>query len=303
MRGWFALSCALLLNVCAPNWAHATQQLTGHVPAEVRTLGIAPTGRLPTTQRLNLVIGLPYRNDAERTALLKSLYDPRSPNYHKFLSPDEFTKRFGPSEADYQAIIKFAHAAKLTVTRTEPGRVIIDVSGTVQDIEKAFHVVLLTYQHPTEPRSFYAPSTEPKLDINNRVLYIAGLNNYRLPRPASGSAPDGNYWGPDFRRAYAPDSALTGTGQVVGLIEQEGFTPSDIDKYRGLGTPALPKVNVVPILLDNAPNMESPAPGGGGYGEAAMDIELALAMAPGLDQINVYITAVRLSPGRLSLTS
>lgn len=269
--------------------AGAAQQLNGHLPPEIRALGLKPTGRLPVDQRLNLVIGLPFRNDAERNMLFQNLYDPQSPNYHKFLSPDEFTERFGPSESDYQAIIKFARASRLTVTRTDPGRAVIDVVGTVHDIEKALHIVLLTYRHPTESRSFYAPDAEPTLDIDNKVLYIAGLNNYRLPHRASGSGPGGNFWGPDFRRAYAPDSSLTGTGQVVGLFEQEGFTSTDINAYEMLELPPLPMVSVVPILLDNAINEESAAPCGGGYPEAPMDIELTLAMAPGLDQITVYI--------------
>ena len=73
------------------------QQLSGgHVPAAVARL--APAGSLPGTQRLNLAIGLPLRNEQELDALLQQLYDPASPNYHRYLTPEEFTARFGPTE-------------------------------------------------------------------------------------------------------------------------------------------------------------------------------------------------------------
>jgi kumamolisin len=95
------------------------QQLGGgHVPAAVARL--MPAGSLPSTQRLNLAIGLPLRNEQELDALLQQLYDPASPNYHRYLTPEEFTARFGPTEKDYQALMDFAKSNRLTVTVTHP---------------------------------------------------------------------------------------------------------------------------------------------------------------------------------------
>ena len=64
---------------------------------------------------------------------------------------------------DYQAVIAFAQANNLTVTYEHSNRVILDVSGTVADIQSAFNVNLLIYQHPTEDRTFYAPDVDPSL--------------------------------------------------------------------------------------------------------------------------------------------
>ena len=58
----------------------------------------APVGNLPGSQRLNLAIGLPLRNQQELDTLLQQLYDPASPNYRRYLTPEEFTERFGPTE-------------------------------------------------------------------------------------------------------------------------------------------------------------------------------------------------------------
>src|SRR5205823_6644433 len=92
--------------------------LPGHVPSAVARL--SPKGRLPGANQLSLAIGLPLRNQAALAELLRQLYDPNNPNFHKFLSPPEFTARFGPTESEYQAVINFAEANGLKVTATHP---------------------------------------------------------------------------------------------------------------------------------------------------------------------------------------
>src|SRR5450432_2915772 len=136
-----------------------TQMLYGHVSAVVKSL--SPLGRLPGTNHLNLAIGLPLRNQAALSSLLQQIYDPASPNYHHYLTPEQFTERFGPTEDDYQAVIAFASANGLLVTTTHPNRLLLDVRGTVATVERALHVTIHTYRHPTENRTFYAPDTEP----------------------------------------------------------------------------------------------------------------------------------------------
>ena len=145
--------------------------------------GFQPVGRLPGAQRLNLAIGLPLRNQQELDALLQQLYDPASPNYRRYLTPEQFTERFGPTETDYQALMDFAKSNGLTVTVTHPNRVVLDVAGTVTDIEKAFHLTLRVYRHPPEARDFYAPDVEPSVDFGVPILHISGLDNYSLPHP------------------------------------------------------------------------------------------------------------------------
>jgi hypothetical protein len=104
------------------------QRLSGnHVPAAVKRLVAA--GSLPGSQRLNLAISLPLRNEKELDGLLQQLYDPASPNYHRYLAPAEFTERFGPTENDYQALANFAKSNGLTVTVTHPNRVVLDVEA------------------------------------------------------------------------------------------------------------------------------------------------------------------------------
>ena len=173
-------------------------------------------------------------------------------------------RAFGPTEEDYRAVTAFAIANGLKVTATHPNRVLLDVTGSVSNIEKAFHVTMRTYSHPREKRVFYAPDVEPSLDLATPVLHISGLDNYLLPHPmslrrkplggstgavpASGSGPGGTYMGNDFRAAYVPGLALTGAGQSVGLLEFDGYYPSDITNYASLA--GLPAVPLKTVFLD-----------------------------------------------------
>ncbi len=177
---------------------------------------------------------------------------------------------------------------------------VLDVAGPVSSIEKTFHVVLRTYQHPYENRIFYSPDVEPALDFKVPILHVSGMDNYLLPQPsmlkqalgssgqgatdvpATGSGvPSGSFIGGDYRAAYIPGSPLTGEGQTVGLLEFDGYYPGDITNYNALaGLSAIPLTNV---LLDGF----SGSPGGANS-EVALDIDMAASMAPGLSQIMIY---------------
>jgi hypothetical protein len=265
----------------------------------VATLHLQPIGRLAATTRLNLAIGLPLRNQAALEGLLQQISDPTSPDFRHYLSPEQFADRYGPLEKDYQIVMDFATAKGLTVTGTHANRTLLDVVAPVADIEKAFHVTMLVYQHPTEARTFYAPDIEPTLDLAVPVLAINGLNNYALPRPLyrqrlgpltsqspsmTGSGPDGNYWGRDFRNAYAPGAPQTGSGQSVALFECDGYFASDIAEY--VSQARLASVTLTNVLIDGYNGIATA--GDGGNVEVALDIEMAISMAPGLSKVLVY---------------
>ncbi len=75
----------LVLGLPLAGIAAPRQKLSGgHVPAAIERM--APAGSLPGSQRLNLAIGLPLRNEQELDALLQQIYDPTSPSYHRFPS-------------------------------------------------------------------------------------------------------------------------------------------------------------------------------------------------------------------------
>jgi hypothetical protein len=260
-----------------------------------RIPGARVVGRVPASTRLDLAIGLPVRNGEALERFVKNVADPESSEFRRYLTPEQFTERFGPAEGDYRALISFVEAHGMTVTATHANRMILDVSGEVGEIEKAFHLNMMFYDHPVRGR-FYAPDREPSVDEPGiQILHISGLDNYQVPRPMSlrveplgslepfttGSGPGGLFIGKDFRAAYAPAVTLTGAGQTVGLLEFDGFFPSDLTanfKQAGLTPPVTQTV-----LLDGFNGAA-----GGNNIEVILDIVMAGYMAPGLTKVMVY---------------
>jgi len=290
----FSIFLAAAAQLPMARGATGRQSLNGHVPPAVARLNLQPIGRPSAAQRLKLALGLPLRNPEALTNLLQQIYDPGSTNYHRYLSPAQFTQRFGPTESDYAAVVAFARSNGWTVISMDPGRMVVDVNAAVADIEKGCHLNLRLYQHPTESRAFLAPDTEPSLDLTIPVRDIAGLDNYVRPHPAglgrgrrpcafagAGGAPGGNLRGYDFRAAYAPGVTLDGTGQTLGLLEFDGYYATDIQTYEAeTGLPNVPLVNEFVDSFDGTPSDDD--------GEISLDIEMAISMAPGLAQVIVY---------------
>ncbi len=310
-------SAALLLAIHCQ--AQPSPQVTHHlVPPEVSNGRAALVGSLSTDRRLNLSIVLPLRNQDELTALLSRLSNPHSSDYRHFLSVEQFTARFGPTLEDYQAVVDFAQANGFLVTAAPANRIVVSLSGTVAQIEKAFHVSMKVYRHPTENRAFYSPDREPSLNLKVPFAHIGGLNNFSAPHPmvirpsmartrtsavALGSGPDGSYLASDIRAAYYGGTTLTGAGQIVGLLQFDGYDISDVTaSFDGAATATADgsdyilaytptaggvtyQVPVHNVLLDGA----SGASVSGDDSEEVLDIVQAIGMAPGLSQVRVYI--------------
>jgi subtilase family serine protease len=298
---WLNFRLGLVLCLALATFSARAQpqrrELTGHVPNAVSRL--QPLHRLAATYQIHLAIGLPARQPEAMKALLDEIYDPASPNYQHYLSPAEFTAAFGPTEEDYQTVINFATNHGLTILSTHSNRLVLDVRGAVADIERAFQVRMQVYPHPTEAREFYAPDTEPSVEADIPILDIGGLNNYVLPRPRLvrrpatangsngvdrvGSGPDNlGYSGSDFRAAYAAGITNTGTGQSIGLVEFDNYYPNDISLYESNA-----KMTTSTVVSNRFLNGFGGTPGTGNE-EVALDIELSIAMAPGLSKVYVY---------------
>ena len=211
----------------------------------------------PDAARLSLAISLPLRNHQALAGLLQQIYDPASPSFHRYLAPSEFAEQFGPTKEDYQAVIDFAAANHLKVTGTHPNRTLLDVSASVGEIRRVFHVNMKVYAHPTENRTFYAPDADPSVDVDVPVLAIKGLDDFirphpdvrqapmaepDAPQPLAGSGTNFSYLGKDFRTAYAPGVSLNGAGQTAALVEFDGYYPIDITNYEKTPSPHLPAV-------------------------------------------------------------
>jgi subtilase family serine protease len=248
---------------------------------------------------MRLVIVLPLSNSLALDQFLKELYNPASPSYRRYLSVDEFTTRFGPTQHDYDAVLRWAEANGFTVVGASRNRLNVDVTGPVATIEAAFHVSMGLYQHPTENRTFYAPDREPTVDLPFQLWHIAGLDNYSLPQPAlirrpanmtsaatTGSCPEQSFCGSDMRAAYYGGAALTGSGQSLGLFEFLGTDIADLNTYYTNAG----QTNNVPITLVSTDGTSTScvAPGCDDT-EQTLDMTQALGMAPGLANLVMFV--------------
>lgn len=289
------LALALFPRIAA---AQSTKTLHNQVPAAISRLKLQPTGKLAQGTTVDLAIGLPLKNTNALNTLLQQMYDPSSPNFHHYLSPEQFTAQFGPSADDYEMVKNFASVYGLEVIETYSNRMVLDVRGRVSDVERAFQVNLQTYHHPAENRDFYAPDKEPTVPAALPVISVEGLDNYRKPhanykfksavsngksKATTGSGPSGDYIGNDFRNAYVPGTSLNGLGQTVALVEFDGYLASDISEYESLaGRANIPLQNVLLDGFGGAPT------GNGGEVEVSLDIEMLVSIAPALANIVVY---------------
>jgi xanthomonalisin len=292
---------ALVAATAAAGSASATALLVHHVPAAVADHRAALATHLDPSTHMQMQVVLPMRNKGELSEFAHAVSDPSSPLYRHYLSVAQFTKRFGPTQKDYDAAKKFFAANGLQVTQTFANRYMFQIEGRASDVERVLHVKMNLYKHPTENRNFMAPDREPTLDLKVPVQEITSLENYKLPYPklvhadasrgqksGTGSGPSGNYIASDFRAVYygkGKKSTLNGSGQSVGLMELGPYNPADVALYFTNFGPA----NSVPVNGIAVSGGQATC-GSCEDGEQELDIVYPIGMAPGLDQVQVYVS-------------
>jgi kumamolisin len=312
--GLILLTIGALISIVTMNTqAQAQSLMTRHVREAVLDGQALSVGRLPATQTMQLNIVLPLRNQGELDNFLRELSDPSSGMYRRFLTVPEFTERFGPTQADYDAVVRFAKANGFTVVGGTRDGMDVQIVGPVSAVEKAFHVTMGTYQHPTEDRIFYAPDREPTINLPFQLWHISGMDNYSIPHPmfvkksdyaaahgidvekvvshaTTGSGPSASFLGSDMRAAYYGGTALTGAGQNLGLFEYLGTDLADLTTYyKNVG-----QTNNVPITLLSTDGtstscVDTRAGGDCDDTEQTLDMTQAIGMAPGLASLVMYI--------------
>ncbi|MFZ0663328.1 MAG: protease pro-enzyme activation domain-containing protein [Acidobacteriaceae bacterium] len=292
--------------------SYAQYVSTRHVRSVVRNGTAQIVGRLPESQLMTLNVVLPLSNQAGLDEFLSELYDPNSSSYHRYLTPAQFTARFGPSAADYNAAVSYVKADGFQVIGGSRDGMNIVIRGPVSAVEQAFHVTMRTYKHPSENRNFYSPDREPTTSLSFQLWHISGMDNYSIPHSmlikksdyaaahglsvnqvvpyaTTGSGPSASFLGSDMRAAYYGSGSLTGAGENLGLLEYYGTDLADLTTYfKNVG-----QTNNVPItLLSTDGTSTSCLYSGRGKcddTEQTLDMTQAIGMAPGLSSLVMYI--------------
>ena len=255
-------------------------------------------------QQLQLSISLNLRNRDALTALLAAQNDPTSSSYHHYLTPQEFTATFGPTQATVDSVVAYLKSQGLHITSIATNHLLVNASGLVATVEQAFGVTLNDYA--INGRTVYAPSANPTVPdaLGSVILNIGGLDNVTVyhhaalssqNKAAAGSASRhtlnnlrtayAGYTPNNLRTAYDANtlnsSGGTGAGQTTALFELDGYNPSDITTY--LSKYNLGGAKFSNVLVDGATN--TPADGAI---EVELDMEVLSALAPDATQ-KIYI--------------
>lgn len=237
-------------------------------------------GALDANRELSISVALKLRNTAELDKFIAETSNPHSTQHGQFLTPAQFTERFGPTQAAVDSTSNFLRANGLRVNAVSGNRQVVSASGTVSQLQKAFGTSLSNYQDTAQHRSYFANDSAPKLpaEVASVVQGVVGLDNHAVKTKRSVSrkaaAPSG--YGPSqLRGAYNTGSLGDGSGKSVALWEFDGYQQPNIiayDKQFSLTSPASQTVSVDGANYDANP--------GQGQGEVELDIEVVQAIAP-----------------------
>lgn len=281
------LSLAQVQNRIATKIEGARVALRGNVHrlAQSRFDRGATTDSL-SLPRITLFFNRTPAQQAELEALLQQQQDPSSPNYHKWLTGEQYAQRFGISESDMARAAQWLQAQGFTIVERAPGRAYIAFSGTAAQVRAAFGTEIRKYVINSE--SHFANASEPSLPqaLGAVTLGIRGLHDFRpkaratrRPQPRFTSNLSGNHFltPDDFATLYhlkpLYDQGIDGTGQWVAVMGQTDIPLTDIAKFRSLsGLPA--NAPVVKPIPNAAPGVLA-----SDIGEADLDVEWAGAVA------------------------
>ncbi|UWZ82332.1 Ig-like domain repeat protein [Occallatibacter riparius] len=271
----------------------------------------------PSTQLRNvrLVLSRSPEQQAALETLMAAQLDKNSPEYHHWLTPAEFNRRFGAADSDVAAITAWLQSQGLTVEKATSTGSSLAFSGTISQIENAFHLSMHAFQR--EGIDFIANVSEPKIPsaLTTVVAGVAGLSTYApkphlvkgrsgMFNPGSGFAeasspvrsprPELTLSGPflwitpaDAATMYnTPNSyngnfsiangSYTGTGVTIGIGGVNDISPTTVVNYRNR---FLNGDSTAPIITNiDGSAVIDPL---GATDEAYIDNELAGGLAPG----------------------
>jgi hypothetical protein len=344
----FALSAAILADPPGALRAQTTQSAASRIGAiDESSLVVLHGNRHPLAtpandrgeaaadlpmERMLLVLTRDSAAESALQSLIASQQDKSSPDFHAWLSPDQFGKRFGVSPADIQKLTGWLGSHGFRVNRIGQGRMTIEFSGTAGQVKDAFHTAIHSYVVNGEKH--YANASDPQIpaSLASVVAGINTLHNFRkksairvlgkasriansgMWQPEftfSGSAGVEHFLAPgDFAKIYntAPlyQNGIDGTGQSIAIVARNNINLSDVQIFRiAFGLP----INDPQIILDG------PDPGnltGPEETEADLDVEWSGAIAPkatikfvvsastnstdGVDLSSLYIVDNNLAP-------
>jgi subtilase family serine protease len=255
-------------------------------------------------------VSLTFKRTAAQEAAVEKLLaeqqDPKSANYHKWLTPEQYADRFGLSTADLNKVVSWLQSEGFTVNRVARGRTQVWFTGSVSQIETVFRTEMHRYNVNGEDHFAHSTELAVPAAIADVVLGVHGLSDFR-PRARAHirkispeevkenftSSISGNHFvaPDDFATIYDVKALYTagfdGTGVRIAVAGQSAINTSDIAAFRSAsGLPAITAGNFTTTLV---PNSGTSTVVTGDVGESSLDLEWAEGVAKGASETFVYV--------------
>ena len=264
--------------------------LTGAIAATL-TPGTGHAQSLPSSdialqaadeqQRIDFALTLPLHNQTALNQLQEDLYTPGNPNFHHFLSPQQFRDRFAPTQAEYDALKTAALQLGMSIRSEQPSRSFLDVSAPAATVRSLFATQMEWHLSP-EGRRYLAPQSTAivpsalrglhasvtGLDAHPLTTHLRGFRNSASPNAGSGS--NSSYVPANIKTAYNVNGIQNG-GQTVAIYELSAANYGDSATYAnsfGLHNPTITQVKVDGGTSDKS-----------GSTEVMLDIEMVMAIS------------------------
>jgi len=292
-----SLATAQPVRITQPLDASKSTVLIGN-----RTLQARPEddqGPLDILQRIGgmtLVLKSSVTQAADLREFLRRQRAPSSPNFHQWLTPEQYADRFGVSPNDLEKVSAWLESEGLRVDYVARARTWILFSGTAGHVEKAFHAPL--HRFNVQGKQHFANSVDPSIPaaLDPLVSLIRGLDDFRTePRNvpiANFTAGSGHFLVPgdlaimyDIQPLY--QLGITGTAQKVAVVGQTDIQLSDIAHFRG--EYGLPVNNPTLVLVTGS---SDPGISSDDLIESDLDLEYAGGIAPNATILFVYSSDV-----------
>jgi subtilase family serine protease len=247
----------------------------------------------------HLQLQLRRSSEQEQTLdrLITEMHDPNSPNYHQWMTVQEFGESFGPSRQDIDVVANWLRSHGFEINLVYPSGMVIDVTGTAGDVREAFHTEIHNYL--VRGALHIANSRDPEIPaaLAPVLAGFASLHDFR-PRPMIRQHPDFSFKyqgvalydvGPqDFATIYNVSALwmasrpIRGSGQTIAVLEDTDMKPQDWTTFRnsfGLSTLSGTFAQIHPTPPSGKNNCTDPGTNVD-ESEAALDAEWSGAVAP-----------------------
>jgi len=267
--------------------------LTGNHPEAAADLAATGTAVAPY-QMLQMEIYLKPRNQAQLDKLEQEQQDPSSPEYHKWLTPEEYDQQFGPTAADVSQVSQWLTSQDFTVTYASAQQGRIKFEGNVANAQTAFNVDIKA----SSDGKHFGNVEDPQVpaSLAPKISFVSGLDNLHAtiwhaivddpPYPNDGIT-NAHFGPPDiwtFSDA-TPTTGADGTGQCIAVSEGSDVDQTSLALFNTIFN--LPQfivgTNYASVFPDGSPGTPGSEGGGSPYDEAMLDVEYAHAIAPGAE--------------------